>query len=235
MAFWGRNRWIAEGKRGYSNCPVLPWDEKRIEAAGYRLSVGGEYFVNGSRSSTAVKLGTKDNFALQPGQFAFILTKERVNISNSSIGFISIRASIKFKGIVNVSGFQVNPGFKGNLIFAVFNAGNKTIHFREGDEIFSLWIAELDAPIDGDYEAKGKIPNHLDSIPSDEIEKISGSEPTAYELSKQVNDLSNKVSNLIYVFGTLTVIFGAVLASLLFTGMDNSKSPPAAPTITTDN
>ena len=119
MSFWGRERWLAEGGKGNRNKPVLPWKEDRVEAAGYRLSVGKEYYVNEDGSSSVVKLDHEDTFVVNPGQFAFILTQEKVRISKSAIGFISIRASIKFKGLVNVSGFQVNPGHKGNLIFAV--------------------------------------------------------------------------------------------------------------------
>jgi hypothetical protein len=38
------------------------------------------------------------------------------------MAFISMRTAFKFKGLVNISGFHVDPGYKGKLIFAVFNA-----------------------------------------------------------------------------------------------------------------
>ena len=65
-----------------------------MEAAGYRLSVDKEYFVNEDGSSSVVKLDHEDTFVVNLGQFAFILTKEKVRISKSTIGFISIRASL---------------------------------------------------------------------------------------------------------------------------------------------
>lgn len=215
MAFWGKARWLAEGKRGYRKCPVLPWEEEKVESAGYRLSVGAEYFVNGGGESTVEKLESREGFVIEPGQFAFILTKEKVYISKSAIGFISIRASIKFLGLVNVSGFQVNPGFCGNLVFAVFNAGPKHVNLREGDEIFSLWIADLDATVAETSEDTGKIPNNLDKIPSDVINGIAGEALTAYQLSDQISELKAELQK-IKNYALRAVLILTVVSSVVF-------------------
>lgn len=214
MAFWGRARWLSESKKGYGKCPVLPWEIDKLEAAGYRLSIGREYFVNGSGSSSVVRIEEGEGFVIEPGQFAFILTQEKVYISNSAIGFISIRASTKFRGLVNVSGFQVNPGFSGNLIFAVFNAGPRHINLRRGDEVFSLWIADLDATVDETHEEHGKIPNNLDSIPSDEINKIAGKALTAYQLSDRLEKVEKRLDNLQTSAVRVIIALAAIAATL---------------------
>lgn len=215
MAFWGRNRWLDEGKKGYRKCPVLPWNIDRVEAAGYRLSIGKEYFINGSGSSTVVNLSKGQGFVIEPGQFAFILTREKVYISKAAIGFISIRASTKFRGLINVSGFQVNPGFNGNLVFAVFNAGPRHINLREGDEIFSLWIADLDAPVAEDLEESGNIPNGLDRIRSDEINKIAGNSLTAYQLSDRLEKVEENLVKFKTIVVRTSLLLSTVLALLL--------------------
>lgn len=196
MAFWGKERWLKEGAKSEDQKPILPWEVERVEAAGYRLSVGREYFVNGDGSSVVNQLGEGDSFVISPGEFAFILTKEKVQVSKSSIGFISMRANLKFRGLVNVSGFQINPGFRGNLVFAVFNAGPRHINIRFGDEIFAVWFADLDEPATDDQEKGGKIPNNLDTIPTDIINGISGEALTAYQLSKQMRELSDQTRKL---------------------------------------
>lgn len=229
MAFWGRDRWLAEGGSGIGDCPVKPWNVDRVEAAGYRLSVGHEHFVNNDGSSTVAKLEREDTFVVKPGQFAFILTKEKVSISKSAIGFISIRASIKFKGLVNVSGFQVDPGFSGNLVFAVFNAGPRHINLREGQEIFSLWIADLDKTVEDEFEGTGKIPNKLDKIPIDVVNDIAGDAMTAYQLSERlakVEDYNRTiklwVTRVFYALALISALLGAAykddLAKLISTG-----------------
>ncbi|MDW3182658.1 dCTP deaminase domain-containing protein [Roseobacter sp.] len=216
MSFWGRERWLSEGKKGYKKCPVLPWDVAKVEAAGYRLSVGREYFVNEDGSSTVTRLSKKEAFVVEPGQFAFILTKEKVYISPAAIGFISIRASIKFQGLVNVSGFQVNPGFNGNLVFAVFNAGPKHITLRESDEVFSLWISDLDSDVLGQYEETGEIPNNLDMIPSKTINSIAGEALTAYQISKRVEKVEKDHQDLKLLLTKIAFGVGVGLPVLLF-------------------
>jgi dCTP deaminase len=218
MAFWGKDRWLAQGLGELA--PVSPWDEGKVEAAGYRLSVGREYFINGDGSSTVNRLDTEQAFVIEPGQFAFILTKEKVYISRSAIGFISIRASTKFRGLVNVSGFQVNPGHAGNLIFAVFNAGPRHISLRESDEIFSLWIADLDADVSNLSDDKGNISSKLDKIPSDIINNIAGPALTAYQVSKKVAEVeksySERLTKVEQAQGDLKVMLWRIVITLGF-------------------
>ncbi|HEV2681020.1 MAG TPA: hypothetical protein VGV14_11010 [Rhodanobacter sp.] len=121
-----------------------------IDAAAYTLHIGNEAYVSpaekapGSRTQTVKRLDEEEAFVIPPGQFAFLLTEERVKVPHDAIALISIKASIKFRGLVNVSGFHVDPGYDGPLIFSVFNAGPSTIHLRRGQPCFLIWYADLD-------------------------------------------------------------------------------------------
>lgn len=79
-----------------------------------------------------------------PGQFAFIQTKERVRVPMDAIAFISVRAGFKFQGLINVSGFHVDPGWDQKLVFAVFNASGSDFRFGAGERLFQIWYASLD-------------------------------------------------------------------------------------------
>ncbi len=59
------------------------------------------------------------------GQFGLLVTREAVRIPANVIAFISIRAGIKFQGLVNVSGFHGAPGYMANssLPFLTLEAG----------------------------------------------------------------------------------------------------------------
>ncbi len=46
-------------------------------------------------------------------------------------------------GLINVSGFHVDPGFKGKLLFSVYNAGTGPISMEKGEPYFLIWFAEL--------------------------------------------------------------------------------------------
>lgn len=129
---------------------IKPFDKSRVDCAAYTLAVGSEVYVSPSdltpdpETVTIQNLTKNECFTIPPGQFAFLLTDEMVEVPTDALAFISIRAKTKFRGLVNVSGFHVDPGYRGQLTFAVFNAGPATIHLRQGQLIFLIWYASLD-------------------------------------------------------------------------------------------
>jgi dCTP deaminase len=204
--FWSDGTWNALTA---SSAPVEPFDQAGIDkdGANYLLSIGDEVYVSISSGSQNVqKLADNDDFAIYPGQFAFILTAERVAIPFDKIGFISIRASSKFLGLVNISGFHVDPGYRGKLIFAVFNAGPTRIHLRRGDRLFPLWIAALDKPMQRTTWKTGH-----EHIPSQMISAISGDFTTAYQLADKLKKAEDDIVQL----KSFRVYFTALLGVLL--------------------
>lgn len=144
-AFWS-------GETIEERLPILfePHDTKRIDCAAYTLSVGPEVYVSPSEQSadpdlvTIRKLDKEEGFTIPAGQFALLLTEEVVTVPTDALAFISIRARTKFRGLVNVSGFHVDPGYCGQLTFSVYNAGPSPVHLKRGQPIFLIWFASLD-------------------------------------------------------------------------------------------
>src|SRR6266853_4211041 len=146
MSFWS-------GEKIASNLASLftPSDPKRIDCSAYTLTLGPEVFVTTDQRfdddperGLKLYLDAGDQCRIPPGQFAFLLTEEVITIPGNAIAFISIRARYKFKGLVNVSGFHVDPGWKGRLIFGVYNAGPSPVVLSRGAEMFLIWFADLD-------------------------------------------------------------------------------------------
>ena len=129
---------------------IEPFVRERVDCAAYTLSIGPEVYVSPNDQAadpttvTVRKINEGDGFTIPPGQFAFLITEEIVSVPADALAFISIRAKTKFRGLVNVSGFHVDPGFRGQLTFAVFNAGPVPIHLKRGQAIFLIWYANLD-------------------------------------------------------------------------------------------
>jgi dCTP deaminase len=156
MAFWN-------SKRLASAIPaqeiVRGFRPERVKNCAYELSVGPQHY------STDMKGGvgqTPDSGTIEipPGQLAILVTAETVRIPISVIGFISMKFSAKVRGLINVSGFHVDPGFEGHLKFAVYNAGSRPALFSPGQALFQLWLADLDAaaePYDGIHEGGNRI------------------------------------------------------------------------------
>lgn len=148
MSFWSGEKL----KEEVGSCIIGQYDSDNIDCAAYTLHVGPEVFVtpdhyeSNPSQNTKRTLGEKEAFNIPSGQFAFLLTEEMIYISNKCIAFISMKASTKFKGLVNVSGFHVDPGYKGRLVFSVFNAGPMPIKLQRGMPLFLMWLADLDRP-----------------------------------------------------------------------------------------
>ncbi len=105
------------------------FDEGAVSEASYDLRVGDEVFLSEKRIPT--RLGGSSPFVLlPPGQFALVKTYEEIRIPSELIGFLSIKSKYKFQGLINISGFHVDPTYEGHLIFAVQNVGPNDIRLR---------------------------------------------------------------------------------------------------------
>src|SRR5437879_5393875 len=104
-----------------------PCDLKNVKNGAYELGLGSEAFVTSDGTATKSEILAGKQLIIPPGQFGLLVTEERVTIPVDAIGFISIKTGVKFRGLVNVSGFHVDPGFSGKLKFAVYNAGSQSI------------------------------------------------------------------------------------------------------------
>src|ERR1700720_2846564 len=142
--------WSGEQIRQHLEQLINKPNPEHIDCAAYTLCIGREYYVSPTdrtpdpRSQSLRQLQDAEAFAIPPGQFAHLQTEEIVTVPPNVLGFISIRARVKWKGLVNVSGFHVDPGFQGRLTFAVFNVGPSPIHLRQSEPIFLIWFSDLD-------------------------------------------------------------------------------------------
>ncbi len=177
---------------------VTPFDENKLKNGAYELSLGSQVFQTGSRPRVVKNLTPKEKIYIEPGQFALLLTEEKVQIPKDKIAFISIKASSKFNGLVNVSGFHVDPGFKGKLLYSVYNAGPSTIVLSQGTSYFPIWFAELGES----QEYKGSHGEQT-QIPDDPIRALSQGElASPNELSKRIDEQKHfKTKNRMGFFG----------------------------------
>ncbi|MET4252966.1 deoxycytidine triphosphate deaminase [Bradyrhizobium sp. LA6.7] len=191
--FWG-------GLRLRDELPNLITDytDDRIDGAAYRLRVGPEVYVSPTgeaddpRNKPKTQLKKGQGFTVPAGQFGFILTEENVKVPPTAIAFISMRAKYKFQGLVNVSGFHVDPNYDDRLIFSVFNAGPGPVHLSQGEECFLIFYATLDRPEEVDVK-KGynSIPSHLTGPLAGGLQSFAGLLSKINENDKKVSDRVN--------------------------------------------
>ncbi len=168
------------------------YKSERIVCGAYELSLGEEVFISDSKDKKKQFLKQqKEQITINPGQFALLLTEETVNMPVNKIAFISIKAGIKLKGLINVSGFHVDPGFKGNLVFSVYNAGSSPISLVKGESCFLIWFADLELTANEitSYEKGSHDHKNQNSIPVKYIDSlIAGELASPSVLSDRIND-----------------------------------------------
>lgn len=224
--------WSGETLIKHGSTLITPFKPDRVDCAAYTLSIGPEVYVSPSdqrvdpNTVTIRKLEDGGAFTIPPGQFAFLLTDEVVTVPDDMLAFISIRAKIKFHGLVNVSGFHVDPGYRGQLTFSVFNAGPIPIHLKQGCKIFLIWYASLDQTTNNKKDDK----THM-GINSGMVTKVAGELQSFASISNKIQNVNETLANRIHalekeqsyyrVIGTITL----ALATFLLTSWLSTNWP----------
>lgn len=230
MAFWS-------GEKLAEKLPNLmePFNADAIDCAAYTLHVGDEVYVSpdgdipSPRRHSKKKLSEGESFAIPPGQFGFLTTQEVVTVPGNALAFISIKARMKFRGLINISGFHVDPGYKGELVFSVLNVGPKPLHLTHGQELFLIWYADLDQ----ETSFKKKAGDGLKGINTDLVNGISGEILSLQSLSEKQrrleNDLNLKLerqrSEVIFIRYLLLTLIGLAVGLVGWTLKDILGGP----------
>lgn len=244
MPFWSSQHLERELKRLVGHD-----DTSLVDCNAITMRVGGEVYITpgleqpAPNSHTKRILGASEPIAIPPGQFAFLLTEEVVTIPPEVMGFISIKATFKSKGLVNVSGFHVDPGWTGALIFAVFNAGPATIHLQRGMPLFLLWIADLDEASQKRKQGSGPV-----GIPPVMINNITGVVDSVYALERRLKDefkgLRDKDEELrkevlevkerqtrVLIYLSIAAVIGGALVGAMVKAAGDRLFPTSAPAV----
>ena len=184
--------------------------ESRVKQATYELSLGSQVYRTDNKDKKVEILNDSNkNIDINPGQFCLLMTEEFVNIPPDKLAFISIKASLKLKGLVNVSGFHVDPGYKGKLLFSVYNAGPSIITLETRKEYFLIWFANLESAANKN-DAYNKDNNHhqgqktINTNYLDALKRNDMASPSAILLkieeqkdsfNEQLKDLKNSLEN----------------------------------------
>lgn len=193
MAFWTSEK-LKE--RAEEEALITPYYDNRVKHGAYELSLGNEAFVTSDGNRKKHVLGDGEHLIIPSGQLALLITKEEIHVPPDTIGFISIKAGIKFSGLVNVSGFHVDPGFSGKLKFSVYNAGSRDTILSNGQNVFLIWFSDLDRKTSDTY--KGDHANQKE-ISSQDVMKLQGEVHSPAALDKRLTSLEHSVSTIKWI------------------------------------
>ena len=182
------------------------YEAKCVRQCSYDLRLGKELYLAGE---AVPRFLTEEEpyVSLAPGQFAILTCHEVVDIPRNMMAFISVRSKYKLEGIVNISGFHVDPTFKGVLRFGVQNAGPADILLKLYEPTFTIFFAALTSNEIGggrDTEEDVHFKQGLRGIRLEDVQLLGGRNFTLSTLQKEVDRLR-----------TLVNIYGAAAVSAL--------------------
>lgn len=189
------------------------FNENLVKQASYDLRLGNEVYLVGRRVPDKLTVSSP-YVSISPGQFAILTSLETIKMPNDLIAFIAIRTQYKMQGLVNISGFHVDPTFKGKLLFAVQNVGPVDVRLKFREPTFSIFFSCLEK---GDIEdsrdnEKAHFTQNLAGIRLQDVQLLGGNSITLSKMQKELD----RLRTLIMIYGPFAVAsFLAMIAILV--------------------
>lgn len=210
---------------------IDPFDAGQIQPASYDLRVGHQGVTTSGKKVLDVK--TQGYLALEPGDFAFVVTLESIQLDLRHTARLGLRSKYARKGLIATTGLQIDPGFHGRLMVGLSNLSPQVISMPYKDDFLSIEIHELEEPVksayQGPYSGRAELgPDEISSVVegtgmafSEVLNTVATLSKSTDQLNKTVDRLTTDVSVLVgemrnfkwYFTGSMAV-FGAVIAAV---------------------
>jgi dCTP deaminase len=204
---------------------IDPFDSETLQPASYDFRLGAKAIVARSVSVIDRLVGGRDRpppeidvkavgeIQIPPDGFALIVTLERVGLSPRYVARIGFQSYYARKGLLLLSGPQVDPGFEGHLLLGLANASPGWLTIPYADAIATLEFHELASdcrrPYRGQYQG-----TQLGPI----IPRSDAAFLRTYVTTRPVADLKWALLPLLALpiaIGVASLVLGALLIKLL--------------------
>jgi dCTP deaminase len=187
------------------------YETECVRQCSYDLRLGKELYMAGEPVPRFLS-EEEPYVSLPPGQFAILTCYEIVDIPRNMMAFLSVRSKYKLEGLVNISGFHVDPTFKGVLRFGVQNVGPADILLKLYEPTFTIFFAELTSDEIGggrDKEDDIHFKQGLTGIRLEDVQLLGGKNFTLSTLQKDVD----RLRTLVNIYGAAAI--SAIVALML--------------------
>jgi len=210
---------MAEGKLQIDN-----FSEKSLQPASYDMRIGARLLV--SSNEAEIDLFQRSSAVLKPGEFALVTTHEDVRLADTVAGHIGVKSYYTRKGLVMLTGLQIDPGFEGVLVIGLYNASPRSLTLEYlapfcTVEFHQLAKAAENPFIPGSEQKEGYIPRaDKDYLRTLETRSLSELSESLRELAVSVASLRDSMSTMQRVMGigfgfvAILSLIGVVITAL---------------------
>jgi dCTP deaminase len=194
---------------------IKDFDGKQLQGASYDARLGDQVFKTRPERGI-IKPSEKGVIIIEPGEFVILTTHEGFELPNNIACKIGLRSHYARKGLILLSGPQIDPGFKGILTVGIYNVGPMDVAVPYLEPICTIEFYKLSVPATRPYS--GEYQNQI-KIPTRDIEFfIEAKGATLAEviqtigaLGGSVDSLQDAVKNLRYSIWAIPIIIGVFL------------------------
>lgn len=189
-----------------------PIDLTKLEPASYDIRVGNRAFASSSKD--IIVLSEKGVLIVEAGEFAVLESRERIELDRSIVAQLGLRSEYARRGLLMLSGPQVDPGFKGILVVRVVNLAPKRIALPYEAPFLTVQFFRLSSPASRPYSGPQQ---GQTGIAAKDIQELTETEGlTLGQVMKTLSALANDVAELRGSVGRLSwlvpVIVGVGIA-----------------------
>ncbi|MBI2907900.1 MAG: 2'-deoxycytidine 5'-triphosphate deaminase [Chloroflexi bacterium] len=208
---------------------ISPFDPDCLGPASYDLKLGKRAIITKALSLSELKqkvagqelreldVEKEKSISVPGGGFALVTSLESIRLSRAYAGHIGMKTYYVRKGILLLSGLQIDPGWDGVLVFGLANVSPRTMTLDFKDPLCTIELhrlaQEAGQVYDGTYmqeQREGRIPRgDRDYLRTIETMSVSELTEALMTLSRNIEGLSGQVRGFWYVAGI--VVFFSLL------------------------
>lgn len=175
-----------------------------LEPASYDLRVGNK----GITSEGIVDIEKREYLKIPRGVSLVIYPMEKIQLGTKIAATFGLRSKFARKGLILLSGPQIDPGFRGILTLTLFNAGTSEIIVRYNEKIATVVFHLLRTPSSRKYQGPYQ---------EEEVNMLSDMDiDFATKKYKNLSDIEKELSSLQIDYNNsktfINVVLGGVLA-----------------------
>ena len=194
------------------------YDERCLQPASYDMRLGEEAMTSSRRER--INPAEKGLLTISPGDFALVTTHERISLSTKIAGHIGLRSFYAKKGLIILSGPQIDPGFRGILVIGLSNLSPRDIVIPYKSAFCTVEFFSLAEPATMPYSGQYQEQTGISSSDMQNLIEAQGMTfgqviTALQDISQDVKSLSDSVKTLRWLFPILLAFGIAVIAVIV--------------------
>jgi dCTP deaminase len=168
-----------------------------VEGLKYDFALGSQMLFGHKAPIDVAKLPELEraNLVVRPGELVYVMSDETVELPNDIRADLSLKRKISHLGIMVLGGSSIDPGYKGKLIFALYNLSTRPFPLQPGRKLIAAQFYRLTP---GEQPpSTSQPPEALYEFPDDLVQLMGAYEPATVEgLRQSLHDLTRTVEDL---------------------------------------